>query len=324
VIAARRLQRVTFAVAAVLLLAVLWGASTATAGQAWTVIPFKANVDSTIVYENEEGVSIEVGSMQSAQIGRGAVIIRFGSAGEAEGEAEMTIYTSHGTIRARTRVTREEQADGTSKGTGFGTVSGGSQGFQGSRGTFGIVQTVIPGQDTGPPPGTDPGEGPPPGEGGPGGGTETHFTMDGELLIKGPPGSVTGQHAFTKRFDAELRAGELQFAGEGTGTFVGEFLSDELGDGVTVYTTKGEGVTGERTGTMSIWTANGRIEIRLRSTFTEQPDGTIVNNGTGTIVGGSHLYRKARGQFTVFASLDPDNPAPYTSVQLSNGRITVP
>jgi hypothetical protein len=102
----------------------------------------------------------------------------------------------------------------------------------------------------------------------------------------------------------------------------GEFRSKRLGNGATVYTTEGEQVTGQRQGEMSIWTKNGRIDILLKSTFREQPDGSIRNDGTGRIIGGTGLYLAAKGRFTVLAILKLTDP--YTTVRLKNGKISFP
>lgn len=137
-----------------------------------------------------------------------------------------------------------------------------------------------------------------------------------------PAASLAGPKRITQRFNAELRVGELQLGGEGTGTFAGEFRCRQLGNGATVYTTEGEGVVGERSGEMSIWTKDGRIDILLKSTFTEQPDGSVRNDGTGRIIGGTGLYLAARGRFTVLAILKLTDE--YTTVRIKKGKITFP
>src|SRR5688500_10173582 len=120
-------------------------------------VPFTAKVHSTIVYETAQGVSVEVGRMRSSRLLRGAVIIRFGgSATQEEQQARMTIFTSRGTILARTHITRATQPDGSVKGTGRGRIVGGTQRYRGARGSFGIDQTVTFSEDEGPPPGVDP------------------------------------------------------------------------------------------------------------------------------------------------------------------------
>jgi len=169
----------------VLSLAAVGGGAELAVGQGRQAIPFTAEVHSTIVYETEKGVSVEVGRMKSPRLARGAVIIRFGGdAKQEEQAARMTIFTYRGTIRARTRITRKQQPDGSVKGTGTGRIVGGSHKYRGARGSFEIDQTVTFPEDEGPPPGVDPGTEPPPGEGGAPSGASTEFSMDGEILVR--------------------------------------------------------------------------------------------------------------------------------------------
>lgn len=169
----------------ILVLTALGATADLALGQDRRAIPFKATVHSTIVYETAKGVSVEVGRMRSSRLVRGAVIIRFGgSADEEEQQARMTIFTSRGTIRARTHITRKTQPDGSVKGTGRGRIVGGSHAYRGARGSFSIDQTVTFSEDEGPPPGVDPGTEPPEGEGGAPSGASTKFTMEGRILVR--------------------------------------------------------------------------------------------------------------------------------------------
>jgi hypothetical protein len=138
---------------------------------------FTAKVQSAIV-RSEGEVTVEVGDLRSRVLGRGSVLIRI-----KEGSpTRMTVFTNHGAIRATTKIKLVEQPDGTFVGTGKGKIRGGTRGYARARGSFSIRQTVIPGEDVGPPPGTDPGTPPPEGQGPPGGsGTKTRFKLTGKV-----------------------------------------------------------------------------------------------------------------------------------------------
>ena len=138
---------------------------------------FTAKVRSAIV-ASEGDESVEVGDLRSRLLGRSAVLLRI-----REGSpTRMTILTNHGAIRALARIKLKLLPNGNYRGTGMGRILGGTRGYQGAKGSFSIRQTVIPGEDAGPPPGTDPNAPPPEDQGPPGGGgTKTRFTLTGTV-----------------------------------------------------------------------------------------------------------------------------------------------
>jgi hypothetical protein len=128
--------------------------------------------------------------------------------------------------------------------------------------------------------------------------------------------------ARTVTFTATVRAAAIDFEGE-VFVFVGDIRSRRLGTGVFVNTTRGEGVTGRRTGDVKLFTPTGRIDARLLSIFTTQPDGSVRNDGFGVITRGTGRWRGATGYFDVASTLDPAQPD-KTTVFMQNGRIFLP
>ncbi len=123
-------------------------------------------------------------------------------------------------------------------------------------------------------------------------------------------------------FSATVRAAAIDFSGSEF-VFTGEFTSRRLGHGSVVYTTRGSSVTGRRSAKLRFYTPLGRINAQTQSIFVENSDGTVTNDGTGVITGGTGRYRDVYGWFIVLATLDPNTPD-KTTFFMKEGTLVFP
>jgi hypothetical protein len=168
----RGLPRIALAIVSALALAPVALAEAATTTQRFTL-----TAKSAIAY-TKSGVTVENADMRGG-LGRGAILLRVS---DKTNRGAVTIFTDRGSLKGSVAIKLVRQPSGSFKGTGTGRITGGTLAYIGARGTFKIAETVIPGEDVGPPGGGPLPAEPPPGQGPTGGAsTKTTYKFTGQV-----------------------------------------------------------------------------------------------------------------------------------------------
>ena len=134
-----RTRTMWLAVAAVVIAGLLPGAADAGSGRAVDI------TQTVAVLSAESGGTVvnSAGANAGSPGGRGAVTGRT-TVEDGVFRTVFTNYYEHGTIRAVSELTRQEQPDGSTTFTGTGIFRGGTGRYEGARGRYDVTATVPP------------------------------------------------------------------------------------------------------------------------------------------------------------------------------------
>ena len=123
-----------------------------------------------------------------------------------------------------------------------------------------------------------------------------------------------GASAETKRFTGAATVRPL------TGSTLTGTTTGTLGSGAIVYTTRDAG-SGRLNVSFTIFYGAGSLKGTSAVTVTSGANGVTTVQGTARFTGGTALYRRARGRFTVTGQIAQDG---LVTLRATNGTLTYP
>ena len=132
------------------------------------------------------------------------------------------------------------------------------------------------------------------------------------LVLLLAPAGASGE---TKRFTGAATVRAL------TGSTLAGTTTGTLGRGAVVYTTRDAG-NGRQNVAFTIFYGSGSLKGTSVVTLTAGANGAPTTvQGTARITGGTALYRRARGRFTVTGQIAQDG---LVTLRATNGTVTYP